>query len=112
MAISVLTFPNEYLRSEEEYLRFASLSPKGSVLRGQIGRQPPGAGILAVNGFLALRQKVEGGWSLCICGLSTAAAVNSDAIQGAGLAKDLAERAGDHDPTDRKLSRFVECWFE
>jgi mannose-6-phosphate isomerase-like protein (cupin superfamily) len=55
---SVLTFPEEYLRSEQEYLQFASLSPKGSVYadnREAATRRRD----LAVNGFLALRQKVE-----------------------------------------------------
>lgn len=55
---SVLTFPNEYLRSEEKYLQFASLSPEGSVYadnREAATRRRD----LAVNGFLALRKKVE-----------------------------------------------------
>jgi mannose-6-phosphate isomerase-like protein (cupin superfamily) len=55
---SVLTFPDEYLGSEEKYLQFASLSPKGSVYadnREAATRRRD----LAVNGFLALRQKVE-----------------------------------------------------
>jgi mannose-6-phosphate isomerase-like protein (cupin superfamily) len=55
---SVLTFPDEYLRSEQEYLQFASLSPNGSVYannrEGATWRRD-----LAVKGFLALRQKVE-----------------------------------------------------
>ena len=55
---SVLTFPEEHLRSEQEYLQFASLSPKGSVYadnREAATRRRD----LAVNGFLALRKKVE-----------------------------------------------------
>ena len=55
---SVLTFPDEYLKSEQEYLQFASLSPKGSVYtdnRQAAARRRD----LAVNGFLALRKKVE-----------------------------------------------------
>ena len=55
---SVLTFPNEYLRSQEEYLQFASLSPKGSVYadnREAATRRRD----LAVTGFLALRKNVE-----------------------------------------------------
>jgi mannose-6-phosphate isomerase-like protein (cupin superfamily) len=57
---SVLTFPNEHLQTEDEYLRFASLSPKGSAYahnKEAAARRRD----LAVTGFLALRQKVEAG---------------------------------------------------
>ena len=40
------------------------------------------------------------------------AATHTHSLQGTGLAKDLAERAGHDDSTDRKLSRFIGCWFE
>jgi mannose-6-phosphate isomerase-like protein (cupin superfamily) len=55
---SVLTFPVEYLRSEPEYLEFASLSPKGSVYANNQEAATKRRD-LAVNGFLALRKKVE-----------------------------------------------------
>jgi mannose-6-phosphate isomerase-like protein (cupin superfamily) len=55
---SVLSFPDEHLASEEEYLKVASLSPKGSVYadsREAARRRRD----LAVEGFLALRKRVE-----------------------------------------------------
>jgi mannose-6-phosphate isomerase-like protein (cupin superfamily) len=55
---SVLTFPDEYLRSEEKYLRFASLSQKGSVY-AENREAATHRRDLAVNGFLTLRKKVE-----------------------------------------------------
>jgi mannose-6-phosphate isomerase-like protein (cupin superfamily) len=55
---SVLSFPDAYLRSEEEYLRFASLSPQGSVYADDQAAATRRRD-LAVNGFLALRKRVE-----------------------------------------------------
>ena len=55
---SVLTFPDQYLRREADYLSVASLSLKGSVYadsREAATRRRD----LAVNGFLALRDRVE-----------------------------------------------------
>jgi mannose-6-phosphate isomerase-like protein (cupin superfamily) len=55
---SVLSFPDEHLASEDEYLKVASLSPKGSVYadsREAARRRRD----LAVEGFLALRKRVE-----------------------------------------------------
>jgi hypothetical protein len=55
---SVLTFPDEYLKNEEAYLQFASLSPKGSVYADD-QQAATRRRDLAVNGFLALRKRVE-----------------------------------------------------
>jgi mannose-6-phosphate isomerase-like protein (cupin superfamily) len=55
---SVLTFPDEYLQNEEGYLQVASLSPKGSVYANS-QEAATRRRDLAVNGFLALRKKVE-----------------------------------------------------
>lgn len=55
---SVLTFPDDYLRSEKEYLQVASLSPKGSVYANN-QEAATRRRDLAVDGFLALRKKVE-----------------------------------------------------
>jgi mannose-6-phosphate isomerase-like protein (cupin superfamily) len=55
---SVLTFPDEHLRNEEEYLKVASLTPKGSVYadnRDAARRRRD----LAVDGFLALKKRVD-----------------------------------------------------
>jgi hypothetical protein len=55
---SVLTFPDEYLKNEVAYLQFASLSPKGSVYADD-QQAATRRRDLAVNGFLALRKRVE-----------------------------------------------------
>jgi mannose-6-phosphate isomerase-like protein (cupin superfamily) len=55
---SVLTFPDEHLQSEDEYLRFASLNPKGAVY-AETKEAATRRRDLAVTGFLALRRKVE-----------------------------------------------------
>ena len=55
---SVLTFPDEYLRSEAGYLPVASLSPTGSVYADS-HEAATRRRDLAVNGFLSLRDRVE-----------------------------------------------------
>jgi mannose-6-phosphate isomerase-like protein (cupin superfamily) len=55
---SILTFPDEYLRSEADYLAVASLSSKGSVYADS-HEATTRRRDLAVNGFLALRDRVE-----------------------------------------------------
>jgi mannose-6-phosphate isomerase-like protein (cupin superfamily) len=55
---SVLTFPDQYLQSEADYLPVASLGPKGSVYADS-HEAATRRRDLAVNGFLALRDRVE-----------------------------------------------------
>ena len=55
---SVLTFPDQYLQNEADYLSVASLSPKGSVCADS-HEAATRRRDLAVNGFLALRDRVE-----------------------------------------------------
>src|SRR5262249_51200961 len=55
---SVLTFPDEYLQNETDYLPVASLSPEGSVYADS-HEAATRRRDLAVNGFLALRDRVE-----------------------------------------------------
>lgn len=55
---SVLAFPDEYLENEEKYFEFASLSSKGAVYASDLDAATRRRN-LAVEGFVALRQRVE-----------------------------------------------------